>query len=407
METIVEILIDYSTSMGACEHTGVVQREKYLLADGRPKMKLVKQLLIKNVVPSLYNVSSIRIEAFHSDNDKKLVTIPVFAKSFDKDLLLASVEKLPIPEKTGGTPITAAIKKAIVRLSKHSNSDIKIILLTDGEETGKEDYSKAAIETMQLHNISSCEVFVIGIELNDTAKDKAISLANATNGEYINVSKPITNEFDAFKAKLKLDTFSKTRKIINTELQQHLIAIDQITKSLINLQQVIGDLKTNTLSPYTNHKDGEIIRDGWTSEKNEEFKKMVGDASEKYVNSYLEKELRQSKNTHIWMNKYNESRKSYDFEVRDKETEHFHYYIECKGTVHSERIFYLTKGEWQLLISNPKIYKIYLVTNALSEKPKLEIIENLLAEIKRGKAVPYSSSKVNLDEDRIVMTILD
>lgn len=162
---------------------------KYLLPDGSTRMSFAKGILCHEVLPTFDYASKITVRKFHS-NDKdnhKLVIETIYDSSFDNEILTQIVDEIPDPIGTGGTPITDAITYSINALSKYSEADRKIILVTDGEETGKGDYNKAAKEAIELHGIP-CNVFIIGIALTQEADIKAKGLAIATGGSYINLN---------------------------------------------------------------------------------------------------------------------------------------------------------------------------------------------------------------------------
>lgn len=162
MKTIIEVLIDNSRSMGPFqvkENNG-----QYLLPDGSTRMNLAKTILKNEFVPTFDYASKIIVRKFHS-NDKdnnKLVIETIYDTNLDTEILRQKIEEILDPVDTGGTPITDAIKYSINELSKFPEADRKIILVTDGEETGEGDYNKAAKEALQLHGIP-CNVFIIRV----------------------------------------------------------------------------------------------------------------------------------------------------------------------------------------------------------------------------------------------------
>jgi len=345
-------------------------------------------------------------------------------------------------------------------LSKYSEHDRKIILLTDGQENEGGNYQVAAKEAMSLHGIP-CEIFVIGIAQSEKAREKAKNLATDTNGQYINIKSKnytkenLSNKFSSFKSQLYISTATKTGVVmsgqptlstsipsvpdsinvnsnkktsgtnrltkqntnpkeepqteeqsqteepprtINAEVQQNAKAIEQLSKLVVQLQKELTSIKKET--PDLS-EDVIITEDAVLNEK-------IRLASESFVDSQLEKKFDSDTfNHHVWMNKDGESGQSFDFKIVDTVLDLVGYYVECKGTINAEPVFYLTKKEWQLMLKEPDKYKIYIVTEALSASPKLRIINNLLSEMTQGKVVPFSNKNIKLKGERIVMTVID
>ena len=202
METIVEILIDNSGSMGPFE----VEKNngQYLLPDRSTRMSLAKKILITEVLPTLEYAKKISVRLFHSVAEKeieKLEITPIYDSVYDQEKIARVIEEIADPIKTGGTPLTAAIKYSINILSKQPNADRKIFLITDGEENVGGNYAEAAKEALALHGIP-CNIFVLGIALTATAETKVNKLANDTNGWALNL--PSSNyDQNAIKAQLR------------------------------------------------------------------------------------------------------------------------------------------------------------------------------------------------------------
>ena len=131
MDTVLEVIIDYSLSMGPYK----TKDQNCFLPDGSTRMSLAKRALIDTIVPALDYSGSIRIIRFHSDKAKGPVVHPIFEGVFVKREVISILTNLRDPEGTGGTPISAALAASIAYLKKDSHLDKKIILVTDGEET--------------------------------------------------------------------------------------------------------------------------------------------------------------------------------------------------------------------------------------------------------------------------------
>ena len=122
-------------------------------------------------------------------------------------------------------------------------------------------------------------------------------------------------------------------------------------------------------------------------------------------NLYLDCLKRNNGDRVKWLNERGESGQDHDFEVIDID-DTIEYYIDCKGTKSSKKTFMMTKNEWRLFLNQTKNYRVFFVSEALSE-PKLTKIDNLLDWILKGKAVPYSKKNMKLKLERVVLTILE
>jgi len=76
MKTIIEILIDNSNSMGRCE--GLEHFEQFLLPDGSTRMKLVKKILINEIIPTLDYASKLVVRTFFSGKKGKPIITPIY-----------------------------------------------------------------------------------------------------------------------------------------------------------------------------------------------------------------------------------------------------------------------------------------------------------------------------------------
>jgi len=173
MRTIIEILIDVSSSMG--EQIG----------DNKSKMDLVKQILIQNIIPKLDYSDSIGIRLFggHCDiiNEVENIPNPDFYK-------LKEFIENQIPEPNGRTPLALAIKTAVDNLKREPSSDKEIYLITDGEETCGGNIIEASDYAAQ--NGINCKIHIIGIgSLSNEAIHQFEIITSKTGGKNINIAK--------------------------------------------------------------------------------------------------------------------------------------------------------------------------------------------------------------------------
>lgn len=417
MNTAFEILIDNSNSMGNGE--GYLENfEKYLLPDGTTRMELVKKILIQDVLPTIDYSSKISVRTFHSSENNSTLIEPIIYESGKGQDLAKQIENLPIPYKTGGTPITGALLNSIGRLKILENVDRKIILITDGEETGDRDYRTVVDNAFKKSGIN-CNIYIVGISLTKEAQVKARSLGNKTNGGYFHIEnidyerENIQKKLNPLKKTIVSDSISKLGKsdIIADEIlfknsdDSHKIEIIQKrlseNTSLLNLisKQISilnSDLTETKIKENFDNDDVSII-------ENKELNEKIRSTSEKYLNDILK--IKYGENL-VWKNINGESGESYDFEIIDSITGDLEYLIECKATSGNDKIFYLTKNEWSLFLKNKNKYQIYLISQALNN-PIVTKIENLMDWILQEKVVPYSFKNKKQKGERITFTIIE
>lgn len=445
METLIEILIDNSNSMGPFE----VEKgnKEYLLPDGSTRMELAKKILIEEIIPKIEYANKITIRKFHSvtnaENSSKSIISTIYDGVYSIENLKTKIEEIEIPKNTGGTPITAAVELSINELGKYPNADRKIILVTDGQEDKGGDYKKTAEEALKQLGIP-CNIFIIGISQNKLAESISKELAIKTGGSYVNLKTKIYNKINLqnelrpiyFKAvnasiqnivvekklvetqkinpiieKQTISSYQKDTSTIEKEIvenqtnrlsvyeeiiQNNSTAIKLISKQLISITEAIESLKKDENDENDENEEIEIT-------ENEQINNKVGKVSENYLNNLL----REKFGTRLkWLNENGESGQFYDFEVLDTIDNSTEYFIECKASKNSEKIFYLTKNEWNFFLENKTKYQLYFISNALTD-PQLTKIDNLMEHIITKQVVPYSNTNIKLKAERIVFTILN
>lgn len=450
METIIEILIDNSNSMGKA--TVFDNPQQYLLPDGNTRMSLAKKILLEEIIPNLNYASKIIIRTFHSlvYKDRPHVLIPrlIYEGIYDKQILSDKIKAINDPHKSGGTPITDIIKLAIKKLKNHPNSDRKVILVTDGEETGSGDYKIAAKQAIDLYGIP-CNIHIIGIAQDATAVLKAQALAKETDGSFINLESNVYNS-DELQSKLRPlqnkmieqsvhnithttiktvtstnsnspkneapiqeeksiketsnETPNVTEEIVQEPtkgysdlekiIQNNALSLTLISKQITSLQEEIREIKSKSET----HEEGEEI----SIRENEVEQKRVGRKCEEYLYKILSAKYG---NRLKWLNETEELFDNHDFEVLDIDNS-LEYYIECKGSKYSDNYFFLTNSEWHFFLSNTKNYQLYFI-KSIDNNPQLIKIDNLLDWILKGKIVPYSDKNRVVKKGRIVLSIKD
>lgn len=430
METVIEILIDNSNSMGPFEADK--GNTTYLLPDGSARMELAKKILIEEIIPKLDYAQKLTIRRFHSltntDKTSKPIIETLYSGALDKSLVLKTISEIEIPKNTGGTPITAAVKLAIDELAKYPSADRKIILITDGQETDGGDFKKTAEDALKQLGIT-CNIFIVGISQEQEAEKKSQALTSMTGGTYINLKakhyessylqtalRPIY--FGAVNASLRSVVSDPKTNIVQTTVmtetvqEQNIIenvnpsdyeilaknnatAINLISKQLQSITEAIESLQKR--DNQINSDEDVVITE------NQELNERIRIASEGYLN---EKLIEKFGNKVKWMNNEKESGSSYDFEVSDIFDNDPEFYIECKASMHSEKVFYMTKNEWMFFLQNTSKYQLFFISSALTS-PKLVKVGNLLDSILAGRVIPFSNKNMKLKADRIIFTITE
>lgn len=410
METVTEILIDFSGSM-------------------KDKLPLIKQVLLNDVIPNLDYSSRIGIKTFAGNKDQPPTFQILNLNLTNKEAIVTAINSLGVPD--GGTPITAAIRASANTLKEFAANDKKIILVTDGEEDKGGDYvtesRKIGAEGV------NCQIHIIGIGLNSQAQSQALVISKLTNGSvsYIPFSKGTSYNSTNIKSNLSpLYNSIKQTPIVNSSLvspvspltvKQYIIetpkasetaevskepkieivkqkpeseeglaasdALKFIIEEIKNIKEQLKELKTER------PEIPEIVEN---AEHNEEIRK----ASEEYINEILKKKYPDRVK---WLNENGESKQDHDFEILELDGS-IEYYIECKGTVKNKPTFYMTKNEWWLFLNHTKNYQIYFVKNSFSA-PSHIFIDNLFDWLLKGKLVPYLKERDVIKEERVFLTL--
>jgi hypothetical protein len=190
-------------------------------------------------------------------------------------------------------------------------------------------------------------------------------------------------------------------------------AIEQLEKRVESLEAIIREQieqnKALTLalkaltdklvdqSMLDENLEGDVI-----IKENEERNQKVGRKAEELVFDRL-KELYGEKVT--WHNENGESLRDHDFAINHSDD--LEVLVECKGTATDENIFFLTRSEWELFLSNQYYYQVFFVKKVLSDDPQIIHISNLMDWIEKGKIVPYSNRNRKVQAERVMLTFLD
>ncbi|MBP7469495.1 MAG: DUF3883 domain-containing protein [Flavobacterium sp.] len=382
-ETIIEILIDKSGSMGTM--TRVPENVGNYLIDGDTRMSIIKKILLENILPTIQDYTQrVFIRTFRgtaktikNPNAEGLDIELIFEGNFARTDIEQKIIGLEDPP-SGGTPITAALNFARINLEKFPDCDRKIILLTDGEENGDGDYLIAAANIKSMKGIK-CEIFVVGLALDDVAESKTKSISS---GGFINI---------------------KSRNIIQNDVQKVFepLKIAVLSNSIRNLKQLLSNKnneRANNLVATNNIEATTLTID-------EEYSEQIRLISEQFIHNLLCENYGKPKVR--WLNENVESNCPFDFEILDDNGKTIKF-IEVKGTIKDKPTFYLTATEWSHFLKNRDSYELYRVSNCDDEN-KIEFfhIENLIENLINQKVVPYLLKPEILKEERVFLTIIN
>jgi hypothetical protein len=275
----------------------------------------------------------------------------------------------------------------------------------------------------------TCNIFIVGISQDQEAEKKSQALSTMTGGTYINLKakqydsgslqsalRPIY--FGAVNASLQsvvnvampnvTQATVKTETVPEQKLAENInptdyeilaknnaATINLISKQLQSITEAIESLQKRD---NNDDNDENVI-----ITENQELNERIRIASEGYLN---EKLIEKFGDKVKWMNKEKESGSSYDFEVSDIFDNDPEFFIECKASMHSDKVFYMTKSEWMFFLQNTNKYQLFFISSALTS-PKLVKVGNLLDSILTGRVIPFSNKNVKLKADRIIFTITE
>lgn len=264
------------------------------------------------------------------------------------------------------------------------------------DKTDKKDYKETAKEALNLHGIN-CNIFVVGISLDNDAEIKVKNLVQETGGEYINLKSNIYSndevqeKFKGLKESIIKDSIEKAAIVVANNNQTN------ENPKISMIQETLDEkFSQNSSLPNFNDEESELIID-----ENRDQNEAIRLASETFLFSILKTKYQ---NQVKWMNENGESGKSFDFEIVDNIDNSTEYFIECKGTIGNELIFQLTKKEWFFFLQNSSNYQIYFVRNAL-KNPSIIKIDNFMKWLISGKVYPCTNKNRAVKAERIYFTI--
>lgn len=420
--TIVEILIDYSGSMGFMKGT---DQENKTLVNGKTRMSIVKRALINEVIPTLDYCSHINIRKFstivsvknnHVTELGKKVEL-IYGGKFNLEQIRKEISNLPDPP-LGGTPISLALNQAYDVLKKKPHWDRKVILVTDGEENSGGNFTEAAKKIIELPG-AKCNIFVVGFALTKQASDRIKKVAT---GGFFNLKdnqlkdQNIKHSLNAIKKSVLSDTLNKGIATNHENIKSKIQSLDKEFKNsriekVNSIEKKIRDyisMGNDLLSEFSDIKESlsqvDLLQtspvNSTTISIDPDYSEKLGFESEKFLYEHLKNKYG---NEVVWENELEESHLPYDFKILNKEGDTIQY-IECKGTPAIKPTFYLSNKEWSFFLKEKKNYQLYRVFN-LDSSPEFIHFENLFESILKEEVVPYLNQIETLKENRVFLTI--
>lgn len=356
MQTVTEILIDFSSSMN-------------------DKLVLIKSALLNDIIPVL-NSAKIGIKTFSATRKKEPIIKTILPLSIkNKARIENAINTLPSPY--GNSPIAAAIKNSVDNLKTCVEFDKNIILITDGEENCDGNCTNEVWRAGKY----KIKIHILGIELTPEATKKVSEILRFPNCSYTPIPFVAGSVYNQDAVQLSLCSFYAAVKqpilqhdsivpIGNNYIEPVTVPLQKEVKP--NIKEATTENKTvknNTtddkalkliIDEITNIKEqlkelakekGKIFDIEEDSELNEQIRK----ASEEFLFEVLKKK---HPNRVKWLNKNGESYSDHDFEILNVDGS-IEYYIECKGTSKTKPTFYLTKNEWHFFKSHKKLSNLF------------------------------------------------
>lgn len=372
--SIIEILIDYSGSMGYMKDT---KHENMYLINGETRFSLAKKMLENHIFPITDYVEEVVVRTFwcSSDSDRTINVNTIYKGTHNINELNSRISKIPDP-LPGGTPISAALDEAQKNLERYSTYDRKILLITDGEENLGSNYIVSAKAIDELSG-TPCKIYVIGLAQDEEMEKKSRSIAT---GGYFNIKSQYFEDkiLKDFLVTLKLSILQNS--IETLELSEETSSSDENIQKIENkISQLVTDNNTSTLELVDNIQtqidktkailtELEVIKEqlrvkqllnsgieSTTLTIDDDYSEDIKVKSEHLLYEYLCKKYGETQV--VWLNQIQESYANHDFEIRNNEGATV-CFIECKGTPKSKPTFYMTANEWSFFLSHKQHYQL-------------------------------------------------
>ncbi|MBF4983910.1 DUF3883 domain-containing protein [Nonlabens mediterrranea] len=427
METRIDILIDASGSMGR----ETINGEQFILPDGSSRTDLAKRILLKNLKSIIKEVDEIlihRFRVFYKKRGNSFILNKQNQYVISKHKVYETAYKGPYVEKKYdvtinrfddplpmGTPLYEALSKVYFT---YKNINKQIIVITDGDANDEKEFDEKFLNQVYKPSLD-LPIHFIGIDQTLVAQEKCKRIAQVTSGSYVNIeaidydvnelnkllfpikakftqnqlekatdqevrkAKATSNVTVEEKASLKKEE-DKSKPDSNIRRTEKVKSKDELSHQVAKNSKALSQISIQ-LENIVALLNGNISEESITIEENPVHNQRVGRKAEKILFKKLK-----TFNWEIveWLNEEEESFKSYDFYVENKE--HKTYY-ECKGTAAGLNRFHLTANEWSYYLANRGSYRLCFVQH-VDEEPVVYRFMDLLDDLEQERLKLHHSS---------------
>lgn len=187
-------------------------------------------------------------------------------------------------------------------------------------------------------------------------------------------------------------------------------ALDEANEKIQGLKSLIGDKEEEIAALNNNKKDLMVTISHWQErdrnviiDLDAKEREATSKASEEFLNDFLQTKY---PGRVKWCNQNGKETQGYDFEITGYENRETEYFIACKGAKDDRKTFFLSEKEWNTCLDNNLNYQVYLIRNVGEEKPKIILIDNLIAWITSGKVRPGASKNEKVKAGQVMLTLV-
>jgi hypothetical protein len=186
--------------------------------------------------------------------------------------------------------------------------------------------------------------------------------------------------------------------------------LDEANEKIEGLKSLIGDKEEEIAALNNNKKDLMVTISQWQErdrnviiDLDAKEREATSRASEEFLNDFLQTKY---PGRVKWCNQDGKETQGYDFEITGYENRETEYFIACKGAKDDRKTFFLSEKEWNTCLNNNLNYQVYLIRNVGEEKPKIILIDNLIAWITSGKVRPGASKNEKVKAGQVMLTLV-
>jgi hypothetical protein len=186
--------------------------------------------------------------------------------------------------------------------------------------------------------------------------------------------------------------------------------LDEANEKIEGLKSLIGDKEEEIAALNNNKKDLMVTISQWQErdrnviiDLDAKEREATSRASEEFLNDFLQTKY---PGRVKWCNQDGKETQGYDFEITGYENRETEYFIACKGAKDDRKTFFLSEKEWNACLNNNLNYQVYLIRNVGEEKPKIILIDNLIAWITSGKVRPGASKNEKVKAGQVMLTLV-